>query len=47
MKDNGVGDEELLVARSNKRCRKICGEIQYVPKDEKQDGIASRKAEVK
>jgi len=46
VKDNEVGDEELLVAGSDKRCRKICGEIQYVPKDEKQDGIAGRKAEV-
>ena len=23
--DNGVGDKKLLVARSNERCRKICG----------------------
>jgi len=25
MEDSRVGDEELLVARSNQRCRKICG----------------------
>ena len=47
MEDNGVGDEELLVAGSNKRYSKIYGEMQYVPENEKQDGIASKKAEVK
>jgi len=25
MEDNGVGHQKLLVARSNKRSRKICG----------------------
>jgi len=24
MKDDRIGDEELLVARSNKKCREIC-----------------------
>jgi len=27
MEDNRVGDKELLVARSEERSRKICGEI--------------------
>ena len=25
MEDDRVGDKKLLVARSNERCRKICG----------------------
>ena len=27
IEDNGVGYEELLVAKSYKRCRKICGRL--------------------
>jgi len=27
MEDDGVGDKELLVARSNERCREICEEL--------------------
>jgi len=27
MEDDRVGDEKLLVARSNQRYRKICGEM--------------------
>jgi len=34
MEDSRIGDEELLVARSNKRCRKICERMQLVSKDE-------------
>ena len=34
MEDSGVGDKELLVARSNERCRKICGRVQFVSEDE-------------
>ena len=37
---------ELLVARSDKRCRKICGRMQYVSKDKEQDRDTSRKVEV-
>ena len=33
MEDNGVSNKELLVARDNKRCRKICGRMQYVMKN--------------
>jgi len=34
MKDNRVSDKELLVARSDKRCREICRVMQYVSEDE-------------
>jgi len=34
MEDSKIGDEELLVARSNERCRKICERIQLVSKNE-------------
>jgi len=34
MKDGRVGDKELLVARSNERCREICGRMQLVSKNE-------------
>jgi len=34
MENGKVGDEKLLVARSNKRCRKICGGVQFMSKDE-------------
>jgi len=27
MEDGGIGYQKLLVARNNKRCRKICGRI--------------------
>jgi len=27
MEDGRVGNEEILVARSNERCRKICGRV--------------------
>ena len=33
MEDSRVGYEELLVARSNERCRKICGRMQLVSED--------------
>ena len=42
MEYNRVSDKELLVARSSKRCRKICRGIQYVLKDEEQDRDTSR-----
>ena len=35
MEDDRVGNEELLVAGSNKRYRKIHGRVRYVPEDEK------------
>jgi len=34
MEDGKVGYQELLVARSYKRCMKICGRMQLVLKDE-------------
>ena len=34
MEDSRVSDEELLVAVSNKRCRKICGRVQFVLENE-------------
>jgi len=34
MKDSRVGNEKLLVARSNKRHREICGGMRFVSKDE-------------
>ena len=34
MEDSRIGDKELLVARGNKRCRKICGRMQFVSENE-------------
>jgi len=34
IEDGRVGNEELLVARSNERCRKICGRVQFVLENE-------------
>jgi len=34
MKDGRIGDKELLVARGNKRCRKIHGRMQFVSENE-------------
>ena len=34
MKDNRVGNKELLVARSDKECGKICGGMWYISEDE-------------
>ena len=34
MEDGRVGDKELLVAGSNKRCRKICRRMRLVSEDE-------------
>ena len=34
MKNNGAGDKELLVAGSNKECRKICRRMWYMLEDE-------------
>jgi len=34
MEDDRTNDEELLVARSNKKCRKICGRMRLVSEDE-------------
>jgi len=33
MEDDRVSDKELLVARSDKRCREICRGMQYVSED--------------
>jgi len=37
MEDDRVGDKELLVARGNKRCWKICKWMQYVLEDKEFD----------
>ena len=34
MEDHRVGDKELLVARSNERCRKICERMQFISENE-------------
>jgi len=34
MEDSRVGDEELLVARGNKRCREICRGMRFVSENE-------------
>ena len=34
MEDGRIGNEELLVAQGNERCRKICGGMQFVSEDE-------------
>jgi len=46
MEDDRVSSKELLVARNNKKYRKICGKIQYVLEDEELNESISRKVEV-
>ena len=46
MKDGGAGDKKLLVARSDKKCGKVCGRVRSMPEDEKQDGRTGREVEV-
>jgi len=46
MEDDKVGDKELLMAWSDKGCRKICGQVWYVSEDEKKDKGISREVEV-
>jgi len=46
VEDNRIGNEKLLVARGNKRYRKICGGLKYVSKNKEQDGRVSKKVEV-
>jgi len=47
MEDNWVGYKELLVARSNKRYRKICEWIQYVLENKELDRNTSREVDNK
>jgi len=47
MEDNEIGNKKLLVARSNKECRKIYKEIQYILENEKQDRDTSREVDGK
>ena len=47
VENNRFGDKKLLVAESNKRCREICGGVQYVSKNEEQNRSTSREVEVK
>ena len=47
MEDNGVDDKKLLIAKSNKRCRKICREMWYISNDKKSNRGTSRKIESK
>jgi len=35
MEDDKVGDKKLLMARGNKRHKKICGRLLYMSTDEK------------
>jgi len=37
VENSGAGYQKLLVARGNKRYRKICGRVQLMSKDEKQN----------
>ena len=46
MEDNRVGNKELLVAWSNKRCKKIYRWLWYVLEDEELNRDTSGKAEV-
>ena len=43
MKDDWVSSEKLLVAKSNKGCRKICRWVWYMLKNEEPYGNTSRK----
>jgi len=45
VEDDGIGDKELLVAYSNKRCGKICGWMQYVSENEKSNRSSSREVD--
>ena len=46
MENNRVGNKELLVARSNKRYKKICRRLQYMLENEEQNRNIGKKAEV-
>ena len=46
MENSRVGYQKLLVARSDKRGRTICGEMQSMSTDEEQDRGSSRKVEI-
>jgi len=46
MKDNEVGDKKLLIARNNKRYRKIYREIWYMSEDEESNWGTSREADI-
>ena len=45
MEDNRAGHQKLLVARSDKKCRKIYEEMQYVSENEEQNRRSSWKVE--
>ena len=47
IKDNRIGDKKLLVAKSNKRYRKICRKIQYVSENKEQNRGTSGKVDDK
>ena len=46
MKDDRVSYKELLVARSNKRYKKICGKMQHVLENEELNESISGKVKV-
>jgi len=46
VEDSGVGNEKLLVAWGNERCREICGRMQPMLEDEEQNRGTGGKAEV-
>jgi len=47
MEDDRVSDNELLVARGNKRCEEICRWMQCLSENEKQNKDTSREADGK
>jgi len=47
VEDGGIGDKELLVAGSDKRCGEVCRRVQFMSEDEKQNGRTSGKVKVK
>ena len=46
MENNRVGDKELLVARGNEKCGKVCRIVWYMSENEEQNGGTSREVEV-
>ena len=46
MEDDRTGYKELLVAKSNKRCREICRRVLHMLTDKEQDRENSREVQV-
>ena len=45
MENNKVGDEKILVTKSNKVCRKVYRWVLYIPKDKELYKSTSRKTD--